>query len=389
MSSPKVPKVILIIENSREYGRGLLRGIANYANLHGPWAFYRDEDLFYQKPDKNKTLPLLKKWGADGIIMRERREAKEIIKLGIPTIIAPYTTQKYPNTPKITVNCLAVGKMGAEHLINRGYKNFGFCGFNNMMWSVERGEGFCEKLAEEGFEANIYSPPGNLKTLPWEDEQVYMKQWLETLPLPVGIMACNDDRSQHILEACKITGLKVPQDVAILGVGNDEMLCKLAQPQISSIARNHENAGYQAALLLDKIMSGNKPKNTTITVQPTHVVTRRSTDFLAIDNQELLKALRFIYKHCNEPIQVDDIVAGTDISRRKLELLFKNELSRSVLKEIKRIRTDKIAQMLIETNLSITQIALAMGFSSSAHIGRYFKEEKGITTQEYRKQFGL
>ena len=384
-----IPRVFLIIESSREYGRGLLRGIANYANLHGPWAFYRDEDLFYQKPDKNKMLPLLKKWGADGIIMRERKESQEIINLGIPTIIAPYTHKSYPNTPQITVDCIAVGEIGAEHLLNRGYKNFAFCGFNDMNWSVERGQGFCNKLQQHGYTANIYSPPLRQKGISWEVEQLYMKQWLESLPRPIGIMACNDDRSQHILEACKLTGFKVPQDVAILGVGNDKMVCELAQPQISSVSRNHENAGYQAAMLLDKMMAGKTVKNTTITVQPTHVVTRRSTDFLAINDQIALKAVRFIYKHCNEPIQVDDIVSAAGISRRKLELLFKKELNRSVLKEIKRVRTDKIAQMLIETDLSITQIALAFGFSSSAHIGRYFKEEKSITTQDYRRKFGL
>lgn len=380
--------MILIIESSREYGRGLLRGIANYASVHGPWSFYRDEDLFYRKPDKKKLLPMLKKWGADGIIMRERKESQEIINLGIPTIIAPYTDKQFPDTPKIAVDCFAVGRMGAEHLINRGFKNFGFCGFTDMTWSVERGLGFESRLQENGLIANIYKIPNRSKSLSWEMEQSYMIDWLESLPKPIGVMACNDDRSQHILEACKVAGFRVPQDVAILGVGNDQMVCKLAQPQLSSIARNHENAGYQAAMLLDEMMAGRKAANQTILVQPTHVVNRQSTDFLAINDSDLLKAVRFIYKHSSEPIQVDDVVYATNLSRRMLELKFKKELNRSILKEIKRIRTDKIAQMLVETDLSITQIALALGFASSSHIGRYFKDEKGLTTQDYRKKFG-
>jgi LacI family transcriptional regulator len=383
-----IPKVILIIESSREYGRGLLRGIANYASQYGPWSFYRDEDLFYRKPDKRKMLPLLKKWGADGIIMREREESQDIIQLGIPTIIAPYTYETFADTPKIAVNCRAVGRMGADHLFNRGFRHFAFCGFNDMPWSVERGVGFKQQLTKYNMKTHMYTLPKPDKSYRWEEEQLFMKEWLMQLPKPIGVLACNDDRSRHLLEACKSANRRVPQDVAILGVGNDEMICKLSQPQLSSISRNHEHAGFEAAKLLDEMMSGKMTKHASITVQPTHVVTRQSTSFFAINDADLLKAVRFINKHCNEAIQVDDVVSATSLSRRKLELAFKKELNRSILKEMRRIRTDKIAQMLIETNLSITQIALAFGFSSPSHIGRYFKQEKGLTTQEYRQKNG-
>ncbi|HAL45080.1 MAG: hypothetical protein A2Y12_15635 [Planctomycetes bacterium GWF2_42_9] len=384
----KILKVALMIERSREYGRGLLRGIADYADKYGPWAFYWCEDLFYRKSDKSKLPMLLKKWQIDGIIMRENEQAEKIIKMGIHTVIAPYTTKKYPGTAKIFVDCNAVGAMGAEYLIDRGYKNLAFCGFTEMQWSQERGEGFAKRAAKSGIETHIYKLPSEKARYTWDAEQTFMIKWLKSLPKPVGIMACNDDRSQQLLEVCKLAALRVPQDVAILGVGNDEMICKFSAPQLSSIARNHEVAGFEAAEILHKLMTGKKTSHKEAVVKPTHVITRQSTDFLAIEDADIIKAVNFISKNADQMIQVQDVLENVGSSRRMLEQKFRTELKRSILDEITRIRTDKIAKMLIESTLSITQIALAMGFSSDAHISRYFSSNKHITPLQYRKMFG-
>jgi LacI family transcriptional regulator, galactose operon repressor len=383
-----IPKVALIIENSREYGRGLLRGIADYAAKHGPWSFYRDEELYYRKSDKTDLAAALKKLKIDGVIMRECSQSEKIIKMGIAAVVAPYTRKKYPRTPKIMVDCIGVGQMGAEHLINRGFKNLAFCGFNDMQWSQQRGEGFLQRAQKSKLNVNFYRLSKDKLKSSWDIEQKYMIQWLVSLEKPVGIMACNDDRSQHVSEACKISRFKVPQDVAILGVGNDEMICNFLSPPLSSISRNHEIAGYEAAAILDAIMSGKKTANKIAIVKPTHVVTRQSTDFLAIDDGDVIKAMLFIQKHADKMIQVYDVTEYLSIPRRTLEQKFRKELSRTVLEEITRIRIDKIAQMLIESNLSITQIALAMGFSSDAHISRYFSQKKMLSPLQYRKLYG-
>jgi len=383
-----IPKVALLIESSREYGRGLLRGIADYAIGNGPWVFYRDEDLFYRKSCSPNLPVMLKKWGVDGVIMRECDQAEQILKMGLAVVIAPYTTKKYSGIPKIIVDCNAIGQMGAEHLMHRGFKNLAFCGFNDMLWSVQRGDGFLERAKKEDLSVHFYTPHKKHLRSSWDVEQAFMIEWLKSLSKPAGVMACNDDRSRHLLEACKIAGLRVPQDIAILGVGNDEMICNFSTPPLSSIARNHEIAGYQAAQILHQIMAGHKCGNQTAVVKPTHVVTRQSTDILAIDDTDVIRAVNFIQKHSGRMIQVNDVAEYTAISRRSLEQKFQKELHRSVLDEITRIRVDKIAQMLIESTLSVTQIALALGFSNDAHISRYFSQKKHTTPLQYRKLYG-
>ncbi|MBN2377701.1 MAG: XylR family transcriptional regulator [Sedimentisphaerales bacterium] len=333
-------------------------------------------------------LSRLKKWDADGIVMREPKESREILALGLPTIMSPFTTEQFPEIPKFLVDCDAVGRMAAEHLLNRGFQHYAFCGFNNMFWSRDRGESFTQHINKAGYEVHNYNLPERHIMLSWEKEQPFMMNWLKSLPKPVAIMACNDDRGRHVIEACKIMGLPVPEDITILGVGNDDMICDLSNPPLSSIARNHERAGYEIAELLDKLMAGEKMADQRIIVQPLHVVTRHSTDILAIKDREVAEAVRFIRIKRKKPIQVNDVVDAVGISRRSLELRFRKELGKSVLNEIQRVRTDLIARMLVETNLSILQISLALGYTSEAHIARYFQQQKGMSLLAYRTKYG-
>ena len=216
-----------------------------------------------------------------------------------------------------------------------------------------------------------------------------MAHWLKSLPKPVGLMTCCDDCSQHIIEACKIAELHVPEQVAVIGVDNDELVCKLSNPPLSSIALNFERGGYEAAELLDKLMTGKeKMKNQLIKVEPTYPVSRQSTDILAIDDSDIAKAIRFIRQHCKEPIRVDNVVAAAALSRRVLEKRFQKILGRSVLCEIRRVRVEQIVRMLVGTNLPISQIASKLGYPSVDHIARYFRQEKAMTPLAYRKQYG-
>lgn len=384
----KRPKVALMIENSREHGRGLLRGIANYATENGPWAFYRDDPLYYRQPEKIDLVAALKRLEIDGIIMRECPQAEEIIETGIPAVIAPYTTKKFQKTAQIIIDNIATGQMGAEHLIGKGYKNLAFCGFNDMPWSRERGQGFAQRAQAVKLTVNFYDPPEEVLQSPWGIEQKHMIQWIKKLKKPVGVMACNDDRSEHFCEACQILDVKIPQEVAILGVSNDEVICNFISPPLSSIARNHEIAGYNAAKILDELMAGKNVAYKRAIVKPIYVAVRQSTDFLAINDRDVIKAEAFIYKHTHETIQVGDVAEHIGISRRTLEQKFQKELNRTILDEISRIRIDKITQMLVESNLSVAQIALAMGFSSEKHISRYFSQRKEMSPIQYRKQYG-
>jgi len=385
---PKIPKVILLIDTARSYGRGLLEGIAKYSNLHGPWIFYWKAPFYRESGGRELTLPRLRGLNADGIIMREQKKTKEIISMGLPTIVAPWK-EPFPGVANIITDSVAIGRMAAEHLLHRGFRHFGYCGFGDMFyWCRERSEGFSKRIAKTGFQTHFYQQPKSRAQRLWENEQILIADWLKSLPKPIGLMACTDDRSRDVMEACKIAGLNVPDEIAVVGADNDEILCNLCDAPLSSVAFNIEKAGYKAAELLDKLMAGKKMANQTILAQPTHVVTRQSTDILAIEDKEIAEAVRFIHRHCREPIQVGDVVDAVAFSRRSLYKRFHKVLGHSPNDEIRHVRVEQIVRMLVETNLPVSKIALALGYSSVAHIARYFRQEKGMNLQSYRKLYG-
>jgi LacI family transcriptional regulator len=248
-----------------------------------------------------------------------------------------------------------------------------------------RGKVFQQRVEKAGFDIRVYEQPKSKSRRAWQNEQSILSDWLKSLPKPVGIMACNDDRGQHVTEVCKTAGLKVPDEVAVIGVDNDELVCDLTEPPLSSLALNVEKGGYEAAELLDHLMSGKKITTDSIIVEPTQVVGRQSTDVLAIEDRLVSEALQFIRNNAKRTIQVADVVAVARVSRRSLEQRFRKILGRSINHEIRRVRVEQVARILIETNKSIGQIALDLGYPGVDHIARYFRAEKGISPAAYRK----
>ena len=369
-----------------------MQGIVRYSRLYGPWSFYMEPEFYMEPTGTVKEVPLsnLKALGADGIIMRDTRNLEEILTVGLPTIIATATKGKIPGLPCILTDDEAIGKMAAEHLLNRGFRQFAYCGFGNMPpWCQRRRDSFSKRVSEAGCKAYIYKPPKSPDEYSWEKEQDYIGQWLKKLPKPVGLMACNDDRGRHITEACKIMGLNVPEEIAIIGVDNDELVCEMSNPPLSSIALNVQKGGYESAELLDKMMSDNSITDKEIVIQPTHIVTRQSSDVLAIEDQEVAGTVRFIRENSKKAIQVDDVVSVTALSRRGLEQRFRKVLGHSIHDEIKRCRIEQIAQMLVQTNLTISEIGVSLGYVGIEKISRYFRREKGMSPLAYRKRYGL
>jgi LacI family transcriptional regulator len=350
--------------------------------MHGPWVFYSEPGGL------EKALPKMKHWSADGIIMRDSGKGSAALKLGVPIIVSVHLKENIRGTPFIDTNGVRIGRMAAEHLLDRGFQHLAFCGFDDLHWSRNRCQNFSKRIAESGLKARIYKQPRSRAKRLWENEQVVMVDWLKSLPKPVGLMACNDDRGRHVSEACKVAGLHVPEQVAILGVDNDELVCELSDPPLSSVALNVERGGYEAAELLDKLMARRRAAHKDIIVEPTHVITRQSTDVMAIDDSDVVKALRFIRQHAKEPIQVGDVLKVVPLSRRALQKRFRRVLNRSVHDEIRRVRTEQVAIMLTETNLAISQIAAAFGYAGIEKLSRYFQREKEMTPLKYRKRYG-
>lgn len=376
----KAPSVLLFVETSREFGRGLLYGIARYSRLHGPWRVYR------RPGGLDSSLPEWKELKIDGAIVRDVKMAESLAQSGFPVIFAQHNRESYAPSPAIITDSAAIGHMAAEHFLDRGFQHFAYCGLDDFIWSRRRARCFAERIERAGFSVDVYQQPAARSKRAWRGEQDLIARWLRSLPTPVALMCCNDDRALQVIEACKLADLYVPDHVAVLGVDNDVLVCDLADPPISSIALNTEAAGHEAARLLDRLMKGGKLTGQTVWVRPTHIATRMSTDMLAVTDSEVAAAVRFIRRNPNRLKQVNDVVRATNISRRVLEKRFKAILRHSVYQEIRRVRVNYIIQLLLGTDMSVTEIAARSGFEGVEHIARYFRKETGMSLRVYRKK---
>jgi len=382
-------KVTILINPSRSYTRGILKGIARFSSIQGLWTMYRPLE-YRESKRRHKLIQVLKDLKPDGILMREPKEIDEIRKLRIPTIIFPYTQNSISGFVNVAVDHVAVGEMAAHHFLQKGYKRFAYCGFDDWWWSRERRDGFCEIIKQKGYEPLIYHPPKAKSHRSWEKELPLIAVWLTNLPHPVGVLACNDDRGELVIEACKIVGLSVPDQIAVLGVDNDELVCDLSSPPLSSIQLSLERAGYDAAALLDSMMSSKfirKDKEQSITIHPMHVIERQSTDILAIEDPDLAAAIRFIRQHTKKPLQVIDVVEHVNISRRVMEKRFRKLLGHSIQSEICCARIGYITKLLVETQMPVTEIAYIMGFPGNSQLSRYFSKAIGMSPIAYRQKY--
>lgn len=379
----------MLIERSRAFGRQLLSGISHYADLHYPCEFCMEPE-FYRLSGSEQFW-----WtnivDAHGVIAHtwNPKVIEMILDSGLPAVICGIPEPK-ANACRILTNELAVGSMAAEYLLERGFQRFAFCGFDDMVWSRKRGEYFSRRVGQAGFEVYFYKQPRHKKHRLVHNERPVIAKWLKSLPRPIAILACCDDRTHDVLDACKLADLEVPDEVAILGVDNDELVCRLSCPQISSLALGTERAGYEAAKVLEKLMTGGKitTSERTIENRPLYIVTRESTDVLAVEDREVAAAVRFIREHVRETITVGDVAQAATLSRRTLEQRFRRVRGHSVFEEIKRVRLDQLAHMLVDTNLPIAQIAAGLQFPDTANLSRWFKRESGMNPSEYRKRFG-
>jgi LacI family transcriptional regulator len=324
----------------------------------------------------------------DGILMREPPDMDKIIKMNIPTVTFPYSQETFPKIANAIVDHIAVGEMAARHFLDRGFRYFAYIGFEDWWWSLRRREGFLRKLQQSGYKINTYTSLTK-KKLKWSDELPQVADWIKYLPKPIAVMACNDDRGELLIEACKIANVPVPEGVSVIGVDNDQLVCDLCNPPLSSISLSLEKSGYEAAKLLDQLMSKKLTTPYNILITPTHVATRRSTDTLAIDDKEVAAAVRFIKNNIKKNLCVSDVVNNVALSRRVLEKRFRKLLNKSIHVEIKQNRIKLIEQMLYDNTMSIIEIAHELSFDDVTHFSRYFRKEKGISPNKYRKKYCL
>jgi len=380
--------IAIVIERSRSYGQGLLRGIAKYGRYKPNWSFtnlFTNEISFNrgEKVDFNKLL--LDKKHFDGIIahVSSQLEVEELAATGIPLIIQSFRNEiSYQSI--ITADDKAIGQMAAKYLINKGFVHFAYCGLKDMFWSQNRADSFAEFIKQHGFDVRIFNEKPQ-KNVALEQEYKVIADWLLTLPTPIGLMCCNDDQSRGIYAACNIAGLKVPQDVSIISVDNDELVCELTEVPLTSIELATEQAGYEAADMLDKIITGTQTEHGKVMVRPRQVIARRSTDFLAIDDLDVAQSVLFIKNQASEIITVDDVVNASALSRRMLEIRFTKILDKTINEIIQIEHLNLAKQLLTETRLPMSHIASKSGFSNSTYMAVVFKKLIGTTPFQFRK----
>jgi LacI family transcriptional regulator len=384
----EIPKVALLIETARGFGRDFLLGIARYSRLNGPWSFH------ITPGDYKQAVPKMRQWGGTGIIARiaNDRVAQDVISAGVPTIALGLTDeQMQAGSPlavfsEVSSDPNAIARMAADHLLDRQLRRFAYVGSEDRAWSPRRERAFYNYLAERGYSPHIYRQPKRPSDREWEREQAYLAKWISELPTPIGLFACDDDRGREVLEACSLAGLHVPEDVAVVGVDNDEVFCELSDPPLSSVAVNAESAGFRAAALLDGMMRGRVRKSQQIVVEALGVVTRRSTEVVAVEDVDIATALRFIHREQGQNISVESVVREVAVSRRNLEKRFRNTTGRTILEEIQLVRLERAKRLLIETTYPVSKIADMAGFGSAGYFIQFFQKRVGKTPRKYRLQ---
>lgn len=374
-------RVALLIETSSVYGRGILQGIAEFQRTHAGWSVFLDERELRASPPE---WLLERSW--DGIISRFTTPAlaKAFVAKKIPTVdLNDFYSE--PSLPRIHSDMIEIGRMGARHLYERGFRHFAYCGFQEI-WSEQRKQGFCEQAEAYGAAVSSYDSVWHGKGMTkWDVDQARIAKWISKLPKPVGIMACNDVRGQHVLNACQVINEFVPERVGVVGVDNDELLCNFCSPPLSSIQPNPPRIGYEAAKLLDELMQGTKAEGQKILIAPVDVVTRQSTDALGIDDDEVVAAVAIIRERALAGLSVDELLSELAISRSSLERKFRKYLGHSPQIEIRKTQVKRIKQLLSESEMNLNAIAHACGFEHTEYMTVVFKRLVGKAPSEYRR----
>ncbi|WP_437206572.1 substrate-binding domain-containing protein [Planctomicrobium sp. SH664] len=376
-----IPHVAILIETSRSYGRGLLLGVRRYLTLHGPWS------VFLELRALESDVPAwLQTWRGEGILTRtgSQKTADLLGEVGVPTVELRATRLKH-DFPFIGVDNAAVGRMVAEHLLERGFRNFAFYDINTEIYFEQRRASFHQAIEVAGFTVSRHQAPGHRECpTDWERHQEDLVDWLHSLPKPVGVMACTDQLGFWLLDACRRAGISVPEEVAVVGVEDDETLCEVSIPPMSSVRFNAERIGFQAAELLESMMSGGVPPSEHLLVPPLGITVRPSSDILAIEDRELAKALYFIRQQACAGISVQDVLQQVPMSRSSLERKVRGLLGRSPQAEINHIKIERAKILLRETDWNLDSIARRTGFGSAQLLCERFKSSVGLTPGSYR-----
>lgn len=401
--------VLLLIETTNGYSRGLLEGVLQYVRDTGHWTVCLAEQ------ERGRQASELEKWIGDGIIARiETQEIAVALRDFDLPIVDLSATQYLEGVPWTSTDDKLIAEMGFKHFAERGFRNFAFVGDSGFVWSDNRGQRFRELVEER--EANFFEFQSMHRfsgKFSWDRNRIRLCEWLVQLPRPVALMASYDYLARAVLSACRELKILVPQEMAVLGVDDDHLICELTQPPLSSIIQDTRGVGYQAAMLLDSLITRqhrsdgssffrtnkkvNKggdvdctgtqvtPRVEQLLIKPVGVAVRESTDIVAVDDPEIAAAVYEIRRNAGKNMRVEDLLKNTSISRRAFEYRFKQAVGRTPHEEIKQAQLGLIKKLLGETSLPVDAIASRVGFKHGEYMASVFRQATGQTPTQYRR----
>ena len=378
-------RVLIISDFTESFSHKLLAGLVDYSRQKEQWIVRRMPPEYKAQIGIPGVIRVAKEWDVNAVI--GQFEPTDDIGLfaenGIVAIAQDYK-KKFTSIPNVTGDYIGTGRMAARFFIDRGFKNFGFFGFNDVCWSDERCDGFRREVEAAGFGGDFYAYRMQEIDMVWYYQRNRLREWLLSIPKPIAIMACDDNQGANLIEACHGIGIKIPSEVSVIGVDNDESLCSLGSTTLTSIQIDIEEGGRQTAALVERQVADPAAPVEDVVLRPVKIVDRMSTAAFATDDQQILKALLFIHKNALKKISVSDVMAEAALSRRLLERRFKAVTGKTLYEYITDQKLRYFAEQLEETDEQVINIALSMGENDTKSISRRFKQLYGCTPMEWR-----
>ena len=380
-------KILLLTDFSSGYSRSLLENVVRYAREVGPWAFYRMPLYFRELYGDEGVVEWAKKWEADAIIAQfSDIDLSVLNQLNIPIIVQNYK-ERSSGISNLTGDYFGTGVIAANFFLHKGYKSFAYYGLTDTVWGRERGEGFKKIVSNKGYEVYEFNNRKRVPSEKWSFDVEQVSRWLLSLPKPIALFACDDYYALQITEVCKMYDISIPEEIAVLGVDNDKLLCNISDPQLSSIELDIENGGYEAGKLLHQFIEKKIIAPVDIIIKPVRIVPRASTERFAVSDRHIEQLLQYIDNNYQNPLSVDELTQIIPFSRRVLEKKFKRETGTSVYQNLLDLRIEKFADLLITTDLPLIEAATRSGFTDYKNISRIFTKAKEMTPLQYRKRF--
>lgn len=373
----------MLVETSTTWGRAVLRGINSWRLGHGPW------EIFVEARGNEDYLRVPRGWDGDGIIARitSPQMAREVRALKIPVVNVSAIEIPGSKFPRVCTDFNSSALLAAKYFVERGFRHFAYFGLIGLDYVKRHREAFAEAVKNsKGTFTWLGVRPMAGAEPDWRLDLVSLGEWLKQQPRPLAVLCWNASSAREIIFACREVGLSVPEEVAVLSQADDEALCETALVPISGISVSGQGIGHRAAEILSKLMNGRPAPKQAVEIAPQGIVTRQSTDTLAVADQAVTKALNFLRQNAHRPLRVSELIAPAGINRRVLERRFVELLGRTPAEEIRRAHLDRARQLLVETDFPISDIAELSGFRSQAYFAAAFRHQFQVTPFVYRRK---